>query len=263
LECPDPSAAHDLLEKQEAVRAAPAEPPHETEIGQLRALISWTLGEHETDAFPMLPDDWPRRKFYWRGELRRRFEAILPDATTAQADLARLREAHETLQQEHKRLRGLGLPGDATMRAGRMATQDVGAAIARLTNSFGDLVALSSCNYGGSIEGDLRAVLQKLEQAEAEVVTLRETLAQREAVIHALDGELQTADRLHTADTARLSDLVARLREHGQGWKEQAESWRQNKGQRTRGKTGWEVLDACGSQLLAALLAASPEAPRG
>lgn len=37
-------------------------------------LIRWALGEG--GEFPMLPDDWPKRKFYWREELRRRFEAI-------------------------------------------------------------------------------------------------------------------------------------------------------------------------------------------
>jgi hypothetical protein len=50
-------------------------------------LVHWALGEHPTDHFPTLPDDWPKRKFYWRKELRARLDAILawvqpPDAAT-------------------------------------------------------------------------------------------------------------------------------------------------------------------------------------
>lgn len=43
---------------------------------ELDHLIRWALGEDPQDEFPNLPHDWPRRKFYWRNELRKRYEAI-------------------------------------------------------------------------------------------------------------------------------------------------------------------------------------------
>ena len=46
------------------------------EIAGLRALIQWALGESGEDEFPPLPDDWPKRKFYWREELRARLSAL-------------------------------------------------------------------------------------------------------------------------------------------------------------------------------------------
>jgi len=43
---------------------------------RLADVIRWALGEGvEGDGFPPLPEDWPRRKFYWRGPLRELFEA--------------------------------------------------------------------------------------------------------------------------------------------------------------------------------------------
>ena len=37
--------------------------------GRLHDLVLWALGEIGED-FPSLPDDWPKRKFYWRHLLR-------------------------------------------------------------------------------------------------------------------------------------------------------------------------------------------------
>ncbi len=39
-------------------------------VAELERVIEWALGERGD--FPSLPDDWPKRKFYWRTELRER-----------------------------------------------------------------------------------------------------------------------------------------------------------------------------------------------
>lgn len=39
-------------------------------VAKLERVIEWALGERGD--FPSLPDDWPKRKFYWRTELRER-----------------------------------------------------------------------------------------------------------------------------------------------------------------------------------------------
>ncbi len=41
----------------------------------LERVILWALGEGRS--FPVLPEDWPARKFYWRGELRRKLDRAL------------------------------------------------------------------------------------------------------------------------------------------------------------------------------------------
>lgn len=63
-----------LIADLDAARASLA--AQALEIRQLRELITWTLGESETDEFPSLPEDWPSRKFYWRHALRTRFAAL-------------------------------------------------------------------------------------------------------------------------------------------------------------------------------------------
>ena len=40
------------------------------EKAERERVIEWALGERGD--FPSLPDDWPKRKFYWRTELRER-----------------------------------------------------------------------------------------------------------------------------------------------------------------------------------------------
>ena len=65
-----------------AGRASP--PAVEPLTEQLADLVRWTLGEHPTEMFPSLPDDWPARKFYWRAELRERFEALLTAGRASQ-----------------------------------------------------------------------------------------------------------------------------------------------------------------------------------
>lgn len=61
LKCPNPGveSAIDAIKK------------HRAEVDDL---VLWTLGE--IGDFPMLPDDWPKRKFYWRHSLRQKFEAL-------------------------------------------------------------------------------------------------------------------------------------------------------------------------------------------
>lgn len=56
-----------IIEKRDAENAR-----LRAQLARAEALIAWALGEHPTDAFPDLPDDWPARKFYWRSELRKR-----------------------------------------------------------------------------------------------------------------------------------------------------------------------------------------------
>ena len=51
--------------------------PTQERLQALIDVIKWALGESETERFPGLPDDWPRRKFYWRDELRTRFKSAL------------------------------------------------------------------------------------------------------------------------------------------------------------------------------------------
>lgn len=51
-----------------------------TQRDKLDEIIRWALGESETDHFPNLPNDWPKRKFYWRNELRRRYQSVVPPA---------------------------------------------------------------------------------------------------------------------------------------------------------------------------------------
>lgn len=43
-------------------------------IKAAEGIILWALGENGN--FPDLPDDWPKRKFYWRGEMRSKFDAL-------------------------------------------------------------------------------------------------------------------------------------------------------------------------------------------
>lgn len=41
----------------------------------LTRAILWALGEHET--FTAIPEDWPKRPFYWRKELREKYNAAI------------------------------------------------------------------------------------------------------------------------------------------------------------------------------------------
>lgn len=51
-------------------------------VQQYEELIDWVLGQHPTDEFPPLPDDWPSRKFYWRNHLRQRLSSLLVEGET-------------------------------------------------------------------------------------------------------------------------------------------------------------------------------------
>ena len=68
-----PTETMDLIERDIPALLAEVD-RQQAEIARLTGLIHWTLGEADGDPFPLLPDDWPRRKFYWRTELLRRFE---------------------------------------------------------------------------------------------------------------------------------------------------------------------------------------------
>lgn len=54
---------------------AKSEPAPQARLAEAVEIIRWALGEE--GEFPDLPDDWPKRKFYWRTELREKAEHLL------------------------------------------------------------------------------------------------------------------------------------------------------------------------------------------
>lgn len=73
-----------IHELYDAAEARPASP-----LDALRDVIRWALGEHTSDEFPTLPNDWPKRKFYWRNELRERWVRADPAALPQQEQKCR------------------------------------------------------------------------------------------------------------------------------------------------------------------------------
>jgi hypothetical protein len=92
------SAFNFVAKEAQAVLAAPAEPPQQDQLAEIRARHA---GGRE----------WNSQNLHWADQAERDRGKLLALVDSQVADLARLREANETLTQENARLRGLLLAG--------------------------------------------------------------------------------------------------------------------------------------------------------